>query len=582
MMKVDIADGFYQIQLNVQDIPKLQVVFPTKEGKEPWVAFPLVLPMGWVHSSPIFCAATKTSADLANARIQEHRDPPPHTFDTLASKQDNKSTREPSPDIPKIARDPCLPKGKRRWLLQYVDVCVDDFLGLPQGNWGKQRVQRILMKAIDDVYNELHRCDPISIKKLKKKDCPWSTLKVMLGWIIDTVNMTIKLPPHRETRLGEILSEIPRTQKRISVKKWHKVLGELWSMSLALPGSCHLFSHMQEALTSEIGTRISLKKGVHQALDNFQWLLRDIKIQLTRIAEVVPLNPSAVGYHDASGAGVGGVCFQGPALSPRHNETEAPNTNPIVWRCKWPQHIKGALVTEDNPFGTLSNSDLELAGRLLHLEALANNFDVRERTILSKTDNLATLYWQQKGSSTTTKVPAHLLQLFGIHQCYHRYVPQHDYIPGKSNPLADDSSQFFHLSDADFLTHLNSTFQQPSSFRLVQIPSKVLSSVISALHRKTCSVESLLADPLPQIHTGENGQPLFIHWALTPFLKMSRTKYQSYKSSSTKHAPAHHQPTEIQFSLKRLKTTYSQLAKCSWQWGNGTKCKTLKIKLILI
>ena len=156
-------------------------------------------------------------------------------------------------------------------------------------------------------------------------------LKEMLGWIIDTVNMTIALPPHSEARLGEILSEIPKTQKRISVKKWHKVLGELRSMPLALPGSHHLFSHMQEALTSKIGAQINLKKGVHQALDDLRWLLRDVAVQPTRIVEVVPLNPSAVGYHDASGAGVGDVWFRGPVLSPCHNKNEAPSTNPIVW-----------------------------------------------------------------------------------------------------------------------------------------------------------------------------------------------------------------------------------------------------------
>ena len=89
------------------------------------------------------------------------------------------------------------------------------------------------MKAIDDVfrpmdfYDRLELRDPISIKKLKKGDCSWSTIKVMLGWIIDTINMVIKLPPHQEERLAEILTSIPCTQKRISVKKWHKVLGEL-------------------------------------------------------------------------------------------------------------------------------------------------------------------------------------------------------------------------------------------------------------------------------------------------------------------------------------------------------------------
>ena len=183
-------------------------------------------------------------------------------------------------------------------------------------------------------------------------------------------------------------------------------------------------------------------------------------------------------------------------------------------------------------------------------------------------DNLGTLYWQHKGSLTTRKAPAHLLWLFGIHQHYHLYVPRHDHIPGKSNSLADDSSQLFYSSDKEFLTHLNSTFL---SFRLVQILSKVLSSVISVLHRKMCNVESLLVDPLLQIHTGENGQSSHIHWALIPFSKPSRTKYQSYKSSSTKYVPAHHQPTKIQYSHERLKTTYGQLARHSWQWGNGTQ-----------
>ena len=85
------------------------------------------------------------------------------------------------------------------------------------------------MKAIDDVfrpldfYNKFSRPDPISVKKLRKGDCSWSTLKNTLGWILDTVNITIKLPQHREKQLGEILAEIPRTQKRSSVQKWHKV-----------------------------------------------------------------------------------------------------------------------------------------------------------------------------------------------------------------------------------------------------------------------------------------------------------------------------------------------------------------------
>ena len=69
LMKLDIADGFYRMDLNIDDIPKLGVVFLTKPGDEPLVALPLVLPMGWTNSPPIFSTATETIADIANYRL---------------------------------------------------------------------------------------------------------------------------------------------------------------------------------------------------------------------------------------------------------------------------------------------------------------------------------------------------------------------------------------------------------------------------------------------------------------------------------------------------------------------------------
>ena len=113
-----------------------------------------------------------------------------------------------------------------------------------------------------------------------------------------------------------------------------------------------------------------------------------------------------------------------------------------------------------NPNGTITISDLELAGSLLHLDVIAQNYDVRERTILSKTDNMATLFWTRKGSTSTSKVPAYLLRLFGIHQIYHRYVPQYDYEPGNVNSLADDDFRRFYLAADKFLTHFNSLHKQ--------------------------------------------------------------------------------------------------------------------------
>ena len=414
-------------------------------------------------------------------------------------------------------------------------------------------------------YDSTHRREPNSIKKLRKGDCSWSQIKLILGWIVNTVSMTIALPEHRVERLAEILASIPSTQKRTSVKKWHQVLGELRSMSLALPGSRHLFSQMQKALSTATKTRIALKKGVHQALDDFRWMHANISTRPTRIAELIPLTPQALGYHDASGSqGAGGVWFPTPDLVPRVGTQE--NT-PLLWRVPWPQDLIDKLVSEKNPDGSVTSADFELAGGLLQLDTLAHCYDVRERTIVSKTDNLNTMFWERKGSCTTNSSPAYLLRLFGIHQRHHRYVSRHDYQPGVSNKMADDASRLFHLSDNDFLAYFNSTYPQTKSYKLVHPEQGLVSAVILALHRKTSSVESLLVDLPPPAPIGPSGFSTAISWASTPYLKPSKTKYPSFKSSSTEFDPELVQPMAIKSSLELLKSTYGQLHRRTSPWG---------------
>ena len=98
----------------------------------------------------------------------------------------------------------------------------------------------------------------------------------MLGWIVDSLNMTIALPHHRVARLNEIVLSIPRTQHRVGVDKWHRVLGELCSMALALPRAGGLFSQMQEALCHVKRKRVTLSTGIHEALEEFKWLAEDV------------------------------------------------------------------------------------------------------------------------------------------------------------------------------------------------------------------------------------------------------------------------------------------------------------------
>jgi hypothetical protein len=72
MAKIDVADGFYRVWVQVDDVPKLGVVLPTAPGNPTLIAFPLALPMGWVESPPYFTALTETACDRANAMLSRH------------------------------------------------------------------------------------------------------------------------------------------------------------------------------------------------------------------------------------------------------------------------------------------------------------------------------------------------------------------------------------------------------------------------------------------------------------------------------------------------------------------------------
>ena len=149
-------------------------------------------------------------------------------------------------------------------------------------------------------------------------------------------------------------------------------------MALALPGARNLFSQIKHALINMIKTRIALNKGVHQALNDFRWLSRDMLSGPTRIAELVSLYSSAERHHNASGKGAGGVWFPAAHITPR----EGASNQPLVWTLRWPLHISSLLTTNTNPGGTITNSDLELTGGLLHPEALVHTFDSRKRRSL--------------------------------------------------------------------------------------------------------------------------------------------------------------------------------------------------------
>lgn len=84
LSKNDVADGFYQIWVKANGIPKLTVLFPTEQDEQVLVGLPLTLPMGWKESPPYFSTTTETAANLANATHDQNRPTTKHRLDPVS------------------------------------------------------------------------------------------------------------------------------------------------------------------------------------------------------------------------------------------------------------------------------------------------------------------------------------------------------------------------------------------------------------------------------------------------------------------------------------------------------------------
>jgi hypothetical protein len=159
--KTDVADAFMRVWISLSTIPALgAILLSSYPDEDPLVAFPMILPMGWVDSPNYLCALTKTIADLANARFEandlatQH-----HPLSTLANSI-------PAPDPVPSKRHDGMPPPKTRSQgplkppLNFADVYMDDFLAAMQLS-GKERdaAQSTLFECIDQVLRPLAHND---------------------------------------------------------------------------------------------------------------------------------------------------------------------------------------------------------------------------------------------------------------------------------------------------------------------------------------------------------------------------------------------------------------------------------------
>ena len=170
LIRTDLSDGFYRVNLRIEDVPKLALIFPDIPGRQRMVALPLCLPMGWKLSPPHLCAATETIADITNARLKDaSREQPFHTLDERANERKVKQRGLASLNIPRDPNLPCMTKLQAK-----TEIFVNDFILLAQGDEKRlQGLRSTLFKVIDEVFRandekdtNTSRKEEISLKML--------------------------------------------------------------------------------------------------------------------------------------------------------------------------------------------------------------------------------------------------------------------------------------------------------------------------------------------------------------------------------------------------------------------------------
>jgi hypothetical protein len=245
-------------------------------------------------------------------------------------------------------------------------------------------------------------------------------------------------------------------------------------------------------------------REVRHAIIDIATVIRDLASRPTHVSELVQKDLDYVGYCDASAFGAGGVWFGGKT-----------QLAPIVWQVQWPKDITTAVVSDSNPSGRLTNSDLEMAWVLLHeavLEAQLGQAMAGTQIAIGSDNSPAVAWTTWMATQSTSTVSFHLVKGFAMRQRHtHSASPAVYHVAGTTNKLADVASRklagvatHFHLLENMPGTMCPDTFL--TLFTNVQQPSALWSNAISTLRGQRLELRQWTTklDARP----GQTGQPM--------------------------------------------------------------------------
>jgi hypothetical protein len=289
-----------------------------------------------------------------------------------------------------------------------------------------------------------------------------------------------------------------------------------------------------------------LSTTAHEVLEDFHWLATDLTRRPNHILEVIPsILPLTLGTQYAAKTGMGGVHFT-PLLDG--------TIEPTMWRAPFVLSTPAKIISLPDPKVTITKSDLELAASVATHGVLAQRYDVREATIHNSSNNMDTLWSQQKHATTYSCPTARTHRLQSLHQRHCRYVPTFDYITGEANTMAHACSQMWHFSDSQLVTYFEFHFPQIRYWQLLPLCKRMHCALNLALSasRSRQELQTSMSEPWISIDHIETNSAWYIVLTLTS--ETGRTPCPSSKSLENATAMDACPPARGPFNLTQWRT----------------------------
>jgi len=515
--KWDIKDGFWRLVVSEENAWNFCYVLPKINEDDPIeIVRPTCLQMGWCESPPLFCTASETARDIAQAMADQNEPLPQHPLEHFC--------------LPETQEIPPPAEEQIRRLIRLLEVYMDDFIGLMQAptRTELEHFTRAVLHGIHKVFPPPGLADnqedePIALKKLRQGDGRWASGKEILGWFFDGASRCMVLPVDKVQKITTTLKELTR-KKMVKLGELEKMMGKLMHATIGIPNGRGLLSPIIATVATKSNLRrykeklTTLNLATRQALQDWITLLPIALKEPIPCKDLMPAPADFCGFCDASQHGAGGVWFGMKQALP-----------PIVWRVKFPSWVQESLVSQDHPTGSISNSDLEMLGLLFQWLVLEKFVKLAHTHVACWCDNTPTVAWASKLLATKAITAARILRTLALRMMACKASPLTTlHIPGTMNKMADFASRSFDQwpEDRDFLTEFHTRFTLPQNACWIscQLPNVTIGRALALLLTPTCEMASWRRHMQRATVTGGIGANSFQPVSINTFKRWSQQK----------------------------------------------------------